>query len=91
MVAQQVRQLPHQDMEVGTESITVFDTPAHPPLYLGFKQNGVPFGVGISPPANGNWNPALKFSNWVRGAGEVAPVLVRGRARLRPRDRKSVV
>merc|ERR1712151_1010549 len=68
MVAQQLQQLPHQDMEVGTKSITVFDKP---PIYLGFEQNGVPFGVGMSPPAKGSWNPALKFSNWVRGAGDV--------------------
>jgi len=72
-IAQQIQQLPHQDVEVGTESITVFGPPPvnGPPTYLGFKKNGVPFGVGLSKPADGTWNPALKFSNWVRGAGEV--------------------
>merc|ERR1719393_811243 len=69
-IAQQIQQLPHQDMEVGTESITVFSSSPREG-YLGFKKNGVPFGVGLSKPADGTWNPALKFSNWVRGAGEV--------------------
>lgn len=62
---------PHQDYEIGTDKVTVFSSQSQPPLYWGLNPNGSPFGVGVTPPANGAWDPALQFSNWVHGAGVI--------------------
>jgi len=67
---------PHQDVTVDGQNVALFQSPGLGPNhatheYVGVLHDGTPVGAGIVPPRHGEWDPAIKFSGWTQGAGDV--------------------
>lgn len=77
---------PHQDMTIclsgpsgcqsPPEQVAVWAQPmdsmeGDPTGYVALRLNGAPFGAGVTTPADGKWNPLIKFPSWKHGAGEL--------------------
>lgn len=77
MVEQQVNSVPHTDMQIDGEDVSIITAPLGPPPnspngYIGLRTHGAaPFGAGITAPADGHWDPMLKFTSWEHGAGSI--------------------
>merc|ERR1719203_2441426 len=77
MAAQAMAKAPHTDITVGGEVLHLYPVVAPPNNQqvgcAGVRANGVPVGfAGKAECSESAWDPALRFTSWTHGAGDMA-------------------